>query len=154
MNDIKALILSDSHKDFLAVCSAIDENPDISMIIHAGDVQRDVEDIMSAYPTLPCAYVLGNNDYNIWDVPYDRFFEWGGKKFFLTHGHNYGVKASPARVLLEAKKKGADICIFGHTHRRYFDDSDIIVINPGSARSGYAIIEIDDENVSVEFKDI
>ncbi|MEE1047632.1 MAG: YfcE family phosphodiesterase [Clostridia bacterium] len=150
---MKALIMSDSHKAFSAVCSVIDANPDINMIIHAGDVHRDVEDIMDAYPMIPCAYVLGNNDFSVWDVPYDRFFEWGGKKIFLTHGHNYGVKLSPARVVKEAKKLGADICIFGHTHTKYFDDNDIIVINPGSVLRSYAILTIENGKAMVEFKE-
>ena len=150
---MKAIILSDSHKDFFAVCSAIDANPDINLIIHAGDVHRDVEDIMAAYPLIPCAYVLGNNDYNVWDVPYDRFFEYGGKKIFLTHGHNYSVKASPARVKYEAKRHGADICIFGHTHTKFLEEGEILVINPGAAHRSYAILTIDDGNVAVEFKE-
>ena len=150
---MKALILSDSHKSFSSVCSAIDRNPDINLIIHAGDVHRDVEDIMDAYPHLPCAYVLGNNDFRVWDVPYDRFFEFGGKKIFLTHGHNYGVKMSPYRVISEAKKRGADICIFGHTHTKYFDEGDIITINPGAATRSYALLTIENGKATVEFKE-
>lgn len=150
---MKVLILSDSHKNFTAIQNMIETNPDIKLIIHAGDVHRDVEDIMMAYPLIPCAYVLGNNDFSVWGVPYDRFFEFGGKKIFLTHGHNYGVKMSPARVIAEAKKKGADICIFGHTHKQYFDFSDILVINPGAAHRSYAILTISEGEASVEFMD-
>ena len=151
---MKALILSDSHKDFSSIIKAIEQTPDINLIIHAGDVHRDVEDIMNLYPMLPCAYVLGNNDFSVWDVPYDRIFEFGGKRIFLTHGHNYGVKGSPSRVISEANKKGADICIFGHTHKRFLDNGEILTINPGAAYKGYAILTIENDVASVEFKDI
>ena len=109
---------------------------------------------MMVYPQMPCAYVVRNNDIGVWGEPYDRFFEFGGKKIFLTHGHKYGVKMSPARVVAEAKKKGADICIFGHTHKQYFDSEDIIVINPGGAYKGYGILTIDGDEASVEFREV
>ncbi len=151
---MKALILSDSHRDFKSIQAAIDANCDINLIIHAGDVHRDVEDIMCLYPLIPCAYVLGNNDFSVWDVPYDRFFEFGGKKIFLTHGHNYSVKATPHRVIAEAERRGADICIFGHTHSRHLETGDITVINPGSATRGYALLTVCGDEISVEFKDL
>ena len=115
---MQALIFSDSHRDFSCLYDTIVKYPNIDLIIHAGDVQRDVDDIMSVFPRIPCAYVLGNNDYSVWNVPYDRIFEFGGKKIFLTHGHNYTVKISPDRVKAKEKSVGADICIFGHKHKR------------------------------------
>lgn len=151
---MKALILSDSHRDFKSIQAAIDANPDIVQIIHAGDVQRDVEDIMDVYPDIPCAYVLGNNDFNVWDVPYERFFEFCGKKIFLTHGHNYSVKATPVRVIAEAKRRGADICIFGHTHSRFLENNGMWVINPGAAYRSYAILTVDNGEITVEFKEL
>ncbi len=151
---MKALILSDSHKDFKSVQAAVDSTPDISLIIHAGDVHRDVEDILCLYPNIPCAYVLGNNDFNVWNVPYDRFFEFCGKKIFLTHGHNYNVKLSTSAVIREAKKLGADICIFGHTHSRFLQNDAIWVVNPGPSYRGYAILSIENGEINVEFKDL
>ncbi len=150
---MKALILSDSHRNFSCIQDAIESNPDIDQIIFAGDVNRDAEDIMDAYPNIPCAYVLGNNDFSVWDVPFDRFFEFGGKKIFLTHGHSYAVKVSPARVVAEAKKRGADICIFGHTHEPYLSHEDIWVVNPGSALRTYAILTIKNGEISIEHKE-
>ncbi len=151
---MKALIFSDSHGYVSDMFSAIDENTDTNLIIFAGDVQRDIDEVCDAYPLIPCAVVLGNNDFFVRDVPFDRFFEFGGKKIFLTHGHSYGVKGSHLRVKLEAKKKRADICIFGHTHRRFFEDDDICVINPGPVSRGYGILTVDNGNISVEFKDV
>ncbi len=151
---MKALIFSDSHGSVSDMFSAIEENHDADLIIFAGDVQRDIDEVCDAYPRIPCAVVLGNNDFFVHDVPFDRFFEFGGKKIFLTHGHSYGVKLSPARVIAEAREKGADICIFGHTHSRFFENNDIWVINPGPAGRGYAVLTIDKGEISVDFKDI
>ncbi len=149
---MKALIFSDSHGMSSHICWAIEDNPDTDLIIFAGDVQRDIEEVMYIYPRIPCAYVLGNNDYFIHDVPYERFFEFGGKKIFLTHGHKYGVKLSPATVVSEAKKRGADICVFGHTHNRYLDIGDICVVNPGSARTSYAVLTINNGVINIEHR--
>ena len=77
-----------------------------------------------------------------------------GKKIFLTHGHNYTVKISPDRVKAKAKSVGADICIFGHTHKRYFDEDEILTINPGAAYKGYALLTTENGKASVEFKDL
>lgn len=150
---MKALIFSDSHGDFFDMQRIIDETDNVDLIIHAGDVQRDVDDITDMYPNIPCAYVLGNNDFSVWGVPFDRVFEFGGKRIFLTHGHNYTVKLSPRRVVAEAKKVGADICIFGHTHTPYLDKGDMWVVNPGSARRHYAILEIKDGVIEIEIKE-
>lgn len=151
---MKALIFSDSHGASLNICQAIEDNPNSDLIIFAGDMHRDIEEVMYVYPQLPCAYVLGNNDYFVHDVPYERFFDFGGKKIFLTHGHNYSVKISPRRVISEAKKKGADICIFGHTHCVYLDSSNLWVVNPGSARSSYAILTVENNIINIKHKDI
>ena len=150
---MKALILSDSHRSFSSIRKAVEQNPDINQIIFAGDVNRDAEDIMCLYPEIPCAYVLGNNDFSVWDVPFDRVFELGGKRIFLTHGHKYGVKASTARLKAEAKKCGADICIFGHTHEKHLSNDGIWMINPGSAVRSYAILTIQNGKISVEHKE-
>lgn len=151
---MKALIFSDSHGMTSRMCYAIEDNPDINMIIHAGDVQRDVDEIMTIYPNIPCVYVLGNNDFFVKGVPYDRVFEFGGKKIFLTHGHKYGVKSSPYRVISEAEKLGADICIFGHTHSRFLEKGKILTVNPGSAQGSYAVLKIENGKVSIEHRDI
>lgn len=151
---MKALIFSDSHGTVGAMIDSIEANPDVNLIIHAGDIQRDIDDIMCVYPNIPCAYVVGNNDYFIRDGLSDRFFEFGGKKIFLTHGHNYGVKMSVHRVVSEAKKRGADVCIFGHTHNPYISNDDIWVVNPGPANRSYAVLIIKDNKISIEIKDI
>lgn len=59
---MKALVLSDSHGSFQSIMNAVESEKDISLIIFAGDIQRDADDIAAAYPDIPFEYVLGNND--------------------------------------------------------------------------------------------
>ena len=80
---MKALVLSDSHGSFQSIMNAVESEKDISLIIFAGDIQRDADDIAAAYPDIPFEYVLGNNDWYVNDVPYDRLFEFSGKRIFL-----------------------------------------------------------------------
>lgn len=150
---MKALVLSDSHKNFNSIRRAVEREPDADLLIHAGDVQRDVDDILDAWPELPCEYVLGNNDFCVTGVPSQRLFEFGGKRIFLTHGHMYRVKSSTARLVQKARAMGADICIFGHTHLPCLEEQDgIWVLNPGTAWRSYATIEITDGEVSIQIK--
>lgn len=152
---MKALVLSDSHRYFGGIARAMENESDIDLIIHAGDVQQDVDDIMAAWSNIPCAYVIGNNDYFVHDVPDKRIFSFDGKRIFLTHGHLFGVKLSLNRLILAAKEANADICIFGHTHTSYLEETeDMLILNPGSCFRSYAVLEINDGRVRVEIKKI
>ena len=93
----------------------------------------------------------GNNDF-FTTLPKDRIFDYGGKRFFVTHGHYYNVSSGYDRLIDEAKSRGCDFALFGHTHRPYYEIHDgIHVINPGSLsyprqyghRPSYALIEVD-----------
>lgn len=151
---MKAIVLSDSHKDFSAILRAMEREKDIDYIIHAGDVHRDVEDIEAMWRQIPCISVLGNNDFGVWDVPTRREFTLGNKKFLLTHGHLYGVKGSLSRLWQEATKADADICIFGHTHVAHLDEKNgIRMLNPGAAHRSYAVIEINGDSIAIEIKE-
>ena len=75
----------------------------------------------------------------------------------LTHGHYYNVSTGPAYLKQEARERGFDIVMFGHTHRPYFDidksgEKELITLNPGSLsyprqeghRPSYMLMKIDD----------
>ncbi len=124
--------------------NAIESEGKIDLIIHAGDVLADVEDLKIMYPKCPIAYVKGNNDF--WDrtAAEERFFDLDGVKIFLTHGHNYGVKYSLAKLLKKGEEQGADICIFGHTHAALNEKvGKLTLFNPGSASRHYGVLETD-----------
>lgn len=152
---MKAVLLSDSHGRVGNLIEAVENEKNADMVMFLGDVHRDIEEFMLACPKILVAEVIGNNDFFVKNVPEDRFFEFGGKKIFMTHGHKYNVKFSTAMLVSQGKKFGADICLYGHTHSKDFDEvSGITVINPGSASRSYAVLEIENGEINVEFKNL
>ncbi len=141
-NHMKAIIFSDSHRSFNPMMRAMEIEGNVDLIIHAGDVLSDVEDLKIMYPRHNIVYVKGNNDF--WDnsAAEDRFFNFDGVKIFLTHGHNYGVKYSLAKLTKHGAELGADICIFGHTHAALNERSgNLTLFNPGSVSRHYGVLE-------------
>ena len=135
--------------------AAIEKEENINQIIHAGDVHSDVEDLQTLYPKIPIAFVKGNNDLWLRDVPEDRIFEFCGIRIFLTHGHNYGVKYSLAALLKKGREVGASLVIFGHTHSALCEThSGITLFNPGSATRSYGVLEAKNGEFSLEIKKI
>lgn len=154
-NHMKAIIFSDSHRSFNPMVRAMEKEGRVDLIIHAGDVLSDVEDLKIMYPRHNIVYVRGNNDF--WDnsVTEDRFFNLDGVKIFLTHGHNYGVKYSLAKLIKHAKELGADLCIFGHTHTALNERTGgITLFNPGSASRHYGVLETASGGFTVKVCDI
>lgn len=150
---MKALIFSDSHGSFQSILDAVTFERGADMIIFAGDVQRDADDISDSFPDIPFEYVLGNNDWLVRGVPLDRVFEFCGKRIFLTHGHMYGVKQSLYKLRQKARDFCADICIFGHTHEPFCEEQDgILMLNPGSSRFSYMTLTIKDGKAEAELK--
>lgn len=135
------------------MAKAMENEAPVDWIIHAGDVHDDVEDLLIAYPKTQVAYVKGNNDFFLSDVPEDRYFTLGGVKIFLTHGHNYGVKYSLAALFKKGCELGADICIFGHTHVAACEKmGSVTLFNPGSVRKSYGVMEINEGSFSLDLR--
>ena len=141
--DLKILVLSDSHRAIGAMYdAAILEDPDA--IMHLGDHVSDAEDM-----------VRGNCDFGA-QAPETILTELGGVRLFLTHGHLFGVKSGMSRLKLEADRVGADIALFGHTHRPFLEeDGGVWYMNPGAARDGrYGVIEMKDGAFTCELKEL
>lgn len=144
---MKAIIFSDSHGSFEPMLRAVENEEKVDMIIHAGDVLRDVEDLRIMYPRKNIVCVKGNNDF--WDRTEvdERVFEFSGVKIFLAHGHTYGVKYTLGKIYEKAVSLGADICIFGHTHLPLCEKrGNVFVFNPGAASKTYGVLEIKKDN--------
>ncbi len=151
---MKIIIFSDSHKNFNSMHLAMEKEAPIDYIIHLGDVSRDAEDMEHAYPYIPIAAVRGNNDCFDHSLPDDRLFTLGGVKIFITHGHNYGVKYTYAKLLKKAAELGADIAMFGHTHRAYSETyGDVTLFNPGASAKSYGVLEISDNGYKLEIRE-
>ena len=152
---MKILVVSDSHgnKDIMLKVTAL-ESPE--MILHLGDHDKDCKAIGWEFPNIPIRSVRGNCDFASGGLDIDEFVL-GGKRFFMTHGHIYGVKTSYSSIINSAACRGADVLLFGHTHvSRYFVFENISIINPGSiGMSGktYAVLDFKNGEISCEIKD-
>jgi hypothetical protein len=129
---VKLLILSDTHGDTGAVPGAVKrENPDV--IIHLGDYTSDFKAIRELFPELPFYGVRGNNDYHA-AFNDEELIELGGKKIFMTHGHGYHVKSGLSDLIRKGVSLGADLTLFGHTHKACITQSgSLTLFNPGAA---------------------
>lgn len=113
---MKLLVFSDTHGRINECAEIIKDAGSISGVIHAGDMIADAEDLSCLFENIPFYAVRGNNDF--FSSGNDELVvSLGGKKLFIAHGHNYGVKYGTSRLAERAKGLGADIAVFGHTHK-------------------------------------
>ena len=151
---MKILVLSDTHgsRDFMYRC--IDAfHPDT--VVHLGDHYRDGEYLQDLYPHLVIHQVAGNCDYDC--PPNTRqmlCYSLGGVMTYMTHGHNHHVKlAGTSYLLADARKFGAKLVLYGHTHRAdcHQEPDGVWVLNPGSAGRGSCtagVVKTDGQNVT------
>lgn len=127
---MKILLVSDTHGREGALEEALKiEKPDF--LCHMGDVEGS-EDYIREIAHCPLAMVAGNNDF-FTDLQNEVIFELEGFKIMMTHGHYYYISLGAERLKEEGRARGADIVLFGHTHRPYLEiEDDIILANPGS----------------------
>ena len=76
--------------------------------------------------------VAGNCDFHD-SGPAERILDLEGKRFYMVHGHQYGVKNSVNSLYYRGLELNADVVLFGHTHIPFCEQiEDIWLINPGS----------------------
>lgn len=103
-----------------------------SAAFYLGDGTRDAEQLAEAFPSLPLYTVQGNCDLASFD-PEEGLAPFGGLLVFYTHGHTLGVKQDLESLWWRAKRQGADIALFGHTHVPHSEfRNGIYLFNPGS----------------------
>ena len=145
---MKILVFSDSHRSMSGMYAAIGRHQP-QQIIHLGDVQRDAEALAEAYPRLPVCMVPGNCDG--WTTsPLKKQITLGGRSILLSHGHLWQVKRGYDAALAGARSSKADILLFGHTHRALCEHmpDGLWMMNPGTARSSYGLILIENGEIS------
>lgn len=135
---MKILIISDTHNIISNALSVIRRlNP--THIVHLGDMVTDADAIKISFPNIEMLNVRGNNDF-FTKAPENMLIELDSRKFFLTHGHKFGVKWGVQSLAQYAKNLDADYALFGHTHNCYNDIIDgVRLLNPSS--NGYIVIE-------------
>ena len=133
--------------------AVLKERPDL--VIHLGDGASDLRRLKGEFPEIPAAGVRGNCDIGVsGDASMTLTLE--GVKILITHGHIYGVKQGYATAVEAAKNEGADILLFGHTHRaEYMMVSGLHLLNPGSIMNGhYAEAELKAGKISCKLETI
>lgn len=148
---MKVLIVSDTHRRNENLEKVLKKVKPIDMLIHCGDAEG-TEAYIQQICDCPMYIVAGNNDF-FSNLQHDLEFRIREHKVFMTHGHHYYVSVGLNELINEAKVRGADIAIYGHTHLPLLELRDgVMIINPGSMsyprQSGriptYVIMEIDD----------
>jgi putative phosphoesterase len=116
-------------------------------LVHLGDGERDAESMAAHVPGVEIIAVGGNCDHPGRNDTENAVIL-GGKKFFLTHGHLFGVKSGTERLVSHAATR-ADFVLYGHTHIPHIGiEAGVYILNPGSANMQrnrnptFALIEV------------
>lgn len=148
---MKVLIVSDTHRRNENFLRVMEKEEPIDLLIHCGDMEGS-EYLISERAGCPVHMVPGNNDF-FSDLPREKEFQIGKYKIWLVHGHTYYVSMGNEILKQEARARGADIVMYGHTHKPVVDQgAGVIAVNPGSLtyprqegrKSSYIIMSIND----------
>ncbi|MDQ5983168.1 MAG: hypothetical protein RUMPE_00166 [Eubacteriales bacterium SKADARSKE-1] len=147
---MKILVVSDTHGDSKNLYKVVMGHPEAKIIIHLGDGERDIDKIRDILKDKTILQVCGNCDICS-SLPKILEETIAGKKIFATHGNLFKVKSDLDRLIQEAIKSGANVALFGHTHRALnVDQENLYIMNPGNLygiNGTYGIIDIDSGNI-------
>ena len=154
---LRIAVFSDTHGNTAPMLTAArQEKPDV--LIHLGDHDRDALVLREEFPDTPLYSVCGNCDLMPL-APEKLVVQLGPVKALLTHGHIYNVSRWQADSLVyAAQEAGAQIAMFGHTHRAVNDQlGGVTLLNPGTAGKGadlsWALVTVFDNGaISCEIK--
>ena len=147
----RILVASDTHGSIASLTAVLIWANDVApnAAVFLGDGLGDLEKA-TAYAGFSCPWqkVRGNNDFGF---PYHEavVFDFEEHRFFLCHGHRYGLYSGMDTLVAAAHNNGANVALFGHTHIPFFDEvNGVLLLNPGSvgsprshAGATFAIIE-------------
>lgn len=143
---MEILVISDTHgrKDRIReVFDRLNFRP--RAVLFLGDCLRDLSVLSDErYSGMDCYAVAGNNDGTMLfpaDEPDVRTVCMGGCRIVMMHGHTFNVHYGASEAVRYAVKQGADVLLYGHTHKRcdYIlsgeelgREKPLLVANPGS----------------------
>lgn len=156
---MKIAVVSDTHLNTSMLDKILKETKDADIIFHLGDNVKDALYLEKNFNG-DVYYVKGNCDIAV-SADTDKVIEIEGKKFFLTHGHNYRVNYDLNNLYYKAKELDVDVAVYGHTHVKLIENyGDLYILNPGSSslpRDGsksMGFIEIDNGKINITLKKI
>jgi|SRR5579872_4305366 len=121
-------LISDTHG--LVRPEVFDAFDGVALILHAGDVGG--EDVLTELRAIaPVRAVHGNTDpAGATGLVQSLGLELDGVSVHVSHGHELG-QPTPEKLL---RQYGADVIVYGHTHRPLIEQSGRrLVVNPGAA---------------------
>lgn len=154
---MEILVVSDTHNNMQALNKILGLSKKADYIFHLGDNISDARYLDKKFEGT-VHMVKGNCDSSeLGDV--EKLVEIEGKKFFITHGDKYEVYRSVDKLYYKGLEVGADVVMFGHTHRKLkVEEEGLIILNPGSislprdnSRSIAKIIIDNNKKINVEF---
>lgn len=148
---MKIIVFSDSH-GATDIMKRITEEEHPDLILHLGDHESDCN---GTFGNIRVVKVRGNCDHGS-NEENERFLDFGISKIWMTHGHLYGVKSGLGSLLKKGESLGAELILYGHTHRSYLWETErYTVMNPGVPLLSYGIIQMENGAIqSVELKKV
>ncbi len=146
------VVISDTHGNYPAAIRAVESISPVDLVIHLGDFCDDTLPLQAALP-YKIIRVPGNCDIGA-SIPRELFMRFAGVPFFLCHGDLYGVKSDLSRLRQQAKRIGAEVVLFGHTHTPLVTaDEGVLMVNPGAIQKGgpapsFALVTVEEGTVS------
>lgn len=149
---MRILVVSDSHGLADRLNKIVDQVA-ADHVIHCGDFCTE----KSLLPKKSITVVQGNCDFE--ELAQEQIWETDHFRFYVTHGHRFGVKSSVLSLHERGQEVGAQIVCFGHSHIPFCEQlQGILMVNPGSIASPrggmpptYACIELTNQQASVSY---
>lgn len=158
---MKILLISDTHGSIRGLDKIL-EGERFDALLHMGDAQGQEDLIRAIASPVPVDFVAGNCDFFSKESR-ELVLNYRGVSVFMTHGDRYGVKSGLTRLKEAAKKAGAEVAIYGHTHVPDVSfDGSVWTVNPGSfSRPGqrsrvrtYAVMTAENGRASFELREV
>lgn len=140
---VQVLVMSDSHGNEQAIRRALEQQPQVNVIVHLGDGAAEAQRVADE-DTRTWYIVRGNCDVGQ-AAPVHTVVTVGGAKLYLTHGYAERVKSGLLTLTYTAREREVAAALYGHTHIPdvTFHDG-VMLLNPGSigGTATYAVLEI------------
>lgn len=127
----KIVVVSDTHGNRAEIEKLYPSFAESDMIIHLGDTSADGSRIRSAFPE-KTILLNGNCDFPRLGED-EKVIAVENLKIFACHGDKYRVKSGTAQLSARAAQEGAQIALYGHTHKALEkEENGVTVLNPGT----------------------
>lgn len=148
---MQIVLVSDTHGRNEVFAQLRERHPMANAYLHAGDSETDPVNLDGF------ASVQGNNDYYS-AHPEQLVLDLGGLKVLMVHSHQYHASNRIAGLVSRAKKHGANVVFYGHTHVFHVETVEgITLVNPGSlwrnrdfSVESYALITVTEQGLSIQ----